>query len=54
MSCSTLSVSSEWESQGDSVEGDSVEGDSVEPGATDKKEIETDRYQKMVSLKTLH
>ena len=49
MSCSTLSVSSEWESQ-----GDSVEGDSVEPGATDKKEIETDRYQKMVSLKTLH
>ena len=39
MSCSTLSVSSEWESQ----------GDSVEPGATGKKgkEVETDRHQKI-------
>ena len=47
MSCSTLSVNSEWESQ----------GDSVEPGATGervKEEVETDRYRKMVSLKTLH
>ena len=43
MSCSTLSVSSEWEST-----------DSVER-ATDKrgKELETDCYQRMVSLKTM-
>ena len=43
MSCSTLSMSSEWEST-----------DSVER-ATDKrgKELETDRYQGMVSLKTM-
>ena len=43
MSCSTLSVSSEWEST-----------DSVER-ATDKrsKELKTDRYQRMVSLKTM-
>ena len=41
MSCSTLSVSSEWESQG--------ELDSVEPGATGKKGkvVETDRHQKI-------
>ena len=44
MSCSTLSVSSEWESQGES--------DSVESGATGErsKEVETDRYQKIVRL----
>ena len=43
MSCSTLSVSSEWEST-----------DSVEQATDNRgKELETDRYQRMVSLKTM-
>ena len=43
MSCSTLSVSSEWEST-----------DSVERATDNRgKELETDCYQRMVSLKTM-
>ena len=43
MSCSTLSVSSEWELQADSVEGATGERG---------KELETDCYLELVSLKT--